>query len=208
MVTGAGANYACISFQGANSCVLVAPPSCGIVPNVCPTSANLVTDGNFAGATFYNDPAWTFTAANAGSEFFYGPTSRGGAIVPVGNTPSGGQSAGFGAVEGEDDTISQTFPTTAGTSYTLNFQMSAIRQPNDFNPSVGTPLTQLYPAASLYPMPCTNCPGSGNYQFFSLTFVASSTATTLAFAGLNDINFNYLTNVNVCPTTSASSYNL
>jgi len=83
-MTGAGPNYACIS---ANGCVLVAPPSCGIVPNVCPNSMNMVTDGNFAGATLstQTDPAWTFIPANAGSGFDYQSASSGGALVPVGN---------------------------------------------------------------------------------------------------------------------------
>jgi len=206
-MTGAGANYACIS---ANGCVLVAPPSCSIVPNVCPNSMNMVTDGNFAGATLstQTDPAWTFTPANAGSVFDYRSASSGGALVPVGNPPPGANAATFGATGSADDMISQTFATTTGTNYTLNFQISANPLPNDFNPSVGSPLTQIYPAASVYPMPCSNCPGSGQFQFFSLTFVASSTATTLAFAGRNPPSYNFLTNVNVCPTSSTSYYNL
>ncbi len=112
----------------------------------------------------------------------------------------------------EDDTISQSFATTAGTSYTVNFQLSVASgetgsTPNDFNPSVGgPPLTQIFPPPSYFAVPCADCISLGYYQFFSLTFDATASSTTISFGGLNNPYYTYLTDVVVCASDAATTW--
>ena len=112
----------------------------------------------------------------------------------------------------EDDTISQSFATTAGVSYTVNFQLSVASGqtgsvPNDFNPSVGgPPLTQVFPPPSFFAVPCADCPSLGYYQFFSLTFDATASSTTISLGALNNPYYTFVTNVVVCASDAAITY--
>ena len=175
---------------------------------ICNTDGNLVTDGNFAAATTGGkvDAKWTVTAASSGSNFQYTAASAGGTLPPIG-TQTLTNAARYGATGTTDDTIKATIPTVAGEKYILNFDLSlgtTTTNATDFNPSVGTALTLIYP--SNYPMPCTGCPTtSGKYVFYSLSFTASSTSTTLVFGGLNVPAYTYLTNVALCTSANANT---
>jgi hypothetical protein len=114
---------------------------------------------------------------------------------------------------GNDDIISQSFATVPGTTYILNFQLSIYNDDanlNDFLPSVGeSVLTQIYPSPSLLPIPCVGCVGTyPNYEFYSLSFVAEATNTTLSFAAQNSGSGSYtcLTGISVCEFSSSVPY--
>ena len=116
--------------------------------------------------------------------------------------------ARYGATGATDDAITAkaTIPTVVGGKDILNFDLSlgtTTTNATDFNPSVGTALTLIYP--SNYQMPCTGCPTTGGkYVFYSLSFTASSAATALKFGGLNVLAYTYLTNIAMCTSANAT----
>src|SRR5262252_9352602 len=71
-------------------------------------SANLVTNGDFETGDF---TGWSVTHAATGSDIF----------VDIGPGPDPTFGAFFGATGSDFDSISQTFATTPGASYTLSF---------------------------------------------------------------------------------------
>ena len=177
---------------------------------ICNSASNLVTDGNFAAATTGGqvDANWNVTAATSGTNFQYTAASAGGTLPPIGPQTLT-NAARYGATGTTDDTITAkaTIPTVVGGKYILNFDLSlgtTTTNATDFNPSVGTALTLIYPTN--YPMPCTGCPTTGGkYVFYSLSFTATSTATTLKFGGLNVPAYTYLTNIAMCTNANANT---
>lgn len=181
----------------------------------CPVTvcnSNLVVDGNFAAVVRATDPNWRVTpATDGGSLLFYDPANNGGTLPPIG-PQTYVNAAGFSALGSEDDTITAvaTIPTQVGTKYILNFDLSfAASGPSediDFNPSVGAPLTVIYPCG--YSMPCTGntCPSANaDYNFYSLSFVATSTTTSLSFGGRSAPGETFLTNIAVCSSVDSTT---
>ena len=155
------------------------------------------------------DPSWIFTPASSLSDFSYTLASSGGTLPPIGPQTLV-NAASFGAYGTTDDTITAaiSISTVVGAKYILNFDLSLGATPTssgtDFNPSVGPPLTLIYP--SNYPMPCTNCPTTGGkYVFYSLSFTALSATTTLSFGGRDVPEFTYLTNIALCTAANANT---
>ena len=153
------------------------------------------------------DAQWTVTASS-GTNFQYTAASAGGTLPPIGPQTLT-NAARYGATGTADDIITAkaTIPTVSGQKYILNFDLSlgtTTTNASDFNPSVGPALSLIYP--SNYPMPCTGCPTTGGkYVFYSLSFVASSAATTLKFGGLNVPAYTYLTNIAICTSANATT---
>ena len=171
---------------------------------------NLVADGNFT-MTAAN---WRITLANdGGSGFGYYPATLGGTLPPTG-PQTYVNAALFAATGTQDDTITAvaTIPTEVGKKYILNFDLSFTSSgttPNiEFNPSVGTALNVIYPCG--YTMPCTGtaCFASDmNYNFYSLSFIASDTTTPLSFGGRNRAprSATFLTNVAMCASSDSTT---
>ena len=83
---------------------------------VMSAQANLIINGGFETGDY---AGWTFTPATSGSVFLV--TSD---LTGYGNH-SGNFVANFGAVGGQDDTLSQTVATTPGGSYVFDFWLAA-----------------------------------------------------------------------------------
>lgn len=141
--------------------------------------ANLVTNGDFETGTF---TGWTVTNAASNSD------------ISVQNTfPHGGTFyARFGASDTTFDTISQTFATVVGASYTVSYWLrtdkllaGSIDDAFQFNWDGGAIEDTL-----------TNL-GDTPYTLHTATRVASSATTTISFAARNPPGYDRLDDVSV-----------
>jgi hypothetical protein len=116
---------------------------------------------------------WTFTPATEGSGFdVFFQTWGGGGYEPW-VAHSGDYQAGFGAIQGLNDTLSQTLPTTAGADYQISFWL--------FNPG-NSDLTVTWGATTLLHVGL----GDVSAQWTKFDFIQPAAGpTTLAFAGQN-----------------------
>lgn len=142
------------------------------------SSANLLTNGGFETGDF---TGWTVTPASSESVLFITNTPA--------NVYSGTYAAAFAATGAFDDTISQTFATTAGATYTVEFwlQHPYPVSSNDFNVSLNGTHFGLVNA------------GYFDYTEYSFTVTATGSSSTLSFAGRENSpnGFYYLDNVSV-----------
>jgi hypothetical protein len=153
--------------------------------------ANIVLNGSFDENTPPSGTApldWTFIMAASGSDFFVGPGPFYGAFTPP-------NSANFGAVGSFDDTLQQVLTTVPGETYTITYELAHADSDseNDFSASWnGTviPGSVLVNASAF------------DYTLYSFTEVATSTTTTLAFAGREVPSWYDLDNVSVTGTSA------
>jgi hypothetical protein len=148
------------------------------------TSANLVANPNF---DLDSPPAqtapldWTFTPAASGSDFMVGPGAGFGSFSPP-------NAANFGATGPFDDELSQVLSTVAGDSYTISFELAhpETNTANDFSAWFGG--AELYSLVNASAFP---------YTLVTLSGVATSSSTTLAFYGRENPFWYVLDNVSV-----------
>jgi hypothetical protein len=152
--------------------------------------ANLVANPNFDLSPLGVD--WTFTPAPSGSDFFYGAGPTFGAFSPP-------NSANFGAVGAFDDEISQVLATTPGASYTISFELAhdSTNAENDFSVTFGgTTVFSIVNTAEF------------GYTLETVTGVATSSSTTLAFFGREVPAWYDLDNVSVVPTPEPPTWSM
>ena len=145
-------------------------------------SANLVTNGDFETGDF---TGWSVTHAATGSDIF----------VDLGLGPDPTFGAFFGATGSDFDSISQTFATTPGASYTLSFfyQVTNIGAPIPANNGFDVLWNGVSVGGGLFPQFDVN-PGFGTFTF---NLKATGTSTTLTCEGRNAPSFDFLDNVSV-----------
>jgi hypothetical protein len=121
---------------------------------------------------------WTFTPASSGSLFAVN------SVLPH----SGNYAASFGGVTaGSYDTITQTITTVPGRQYTLDYWLANDREPaNDFRVMWGSTLVQDILDAQPF-----------GYTHYTFTETATSTSTTISFAGYQVPGYFYLDDVSV-----------
>ena len=155
-----------------------------------PTKANLITNGDFETGDF---TGWTMTHAPSGSLIF----------VDHGPGPDTTFGAFFGATGSAFDSISQTFATTPGASYTLTFfyQVTNIGNPFPANNGFDVLWNGVSIGGSLFPQFNVN-PGFATFTFHE---IATGTSTTLVFEGRNAPSFDFLDNVSVVATPDGGS---
>jgi hypothetical protein len=141
-------------------------------------SANLIANGDFEPGDF---TGWTPTGPNIFVDHGPGPDTTFGAF--------------FGANANGFNTISQTFATTPGASYTLTFfyQVTNLGTPIPANNEFDVLWNGVSIGGSLFPQSDVN-PGSIMPTF---TEKATGTSTTLTFKGFNAPSFDFLDNVSV-----------
>ena len=143
-------------------------------------SANLITNGDFETGNF---TGWTVTHAFSGSLIFvdhgFGPDTTFGAF--------------FGAVGTDFDSISQTFATIPGASYTLSFFYQINNTESQANNYFNVLWNGLSIGGGLFPQSDVN-PGYGTFTF---TEQATGTSTTLEFDGRNLPSTDFLDDVSV-----------
>src|SRR5215831_8622502 len=147
------------------------------------TSAqNLIINGDFETGNF---TGWTVTPAPSGSDIF----------VDHGPGPDTTFGAFFGATGNAFDTISQTFATTPGASYTLTFfyQVTNLGMPIPAHNGFDVLWNGASIGGGLFPQFDVN-PGFGTFTF---TETATGPSTTLAFEGRNAPSFDFLDDVSV-----------
>jgi hypothetical protein len=149
-----------------------------------PASANLVTNGNFDADSPDSGVAplgWTLVLAPSGSDFFVGSGPGFGPFSPP-------NSANFGATGGFDDVLSQVLSTTPGQAYTISFELAhdSTNNVNDFSANFGT--NQI--------LSLTNT-AEFAYTLYSFTDTATSSSTTISFAGRENPAWYDLDNVDV-----------
>ncbi|HLI86949.1 MAG TPA: PEP-CTERM sorting domain-containing protein [Bryobacteraceae bacterium] len=159
--------------------------------------ANIVLNGGFDLDTPSTGVApldWTLTPAAVRSEFIVGNDMVWGVLSP----PNSANFAASGPPgPGNDDVLSQVLATIPGQTYTLDYFLAnddgmTMTEDNDFSVSWGG---VTIPGSVL-----TNATAF-NYREFTFTEVATSTTTTLAFAGREVPGFYNLDNVSVNPST-------
>ena len=167
-----------------------------------PDAATLPNDGSVYKFVYAGDPSltgWTVTNGSVETDLtmptFGAPTASGNPQ----NLDLDGNSAG---------TIAQSFATTAGQAYSLDFYYSN----NPYGP--GAAATVTVSDSSLTPFVITHSDataGSLDWQYVQETFVATSTSATLMFAS-NDPASNttgiLLDNVSVTGVPEPSSFTL
>ena len=151
---------------------------------VQPAKANLVTNGDFETGNFIG---WTVTHAASG----------GNISVNHGPGPDTTFGAFFGAGGSDFDSISQTFATTPGASYTLTFfyQVTNLGTPIPANNEFDVLWNGVSIGGGLFPQSNVN-PGNITPTFH---LTATGTSTTLEFDGRNAPSFDFLDNVSVTP---------
>ena len=131
---------------------------------------------------------WPFDSLHLAVEYFNIPLfCKRLHIPPVENRQS---RANFGAVGAFDDTLSQVLPTVAGATYTLTFWLShdSTNAANDFNVYWnGVPIFSLVNAPEF------------NWTEETFVLVATSSSTTLSFAGRENPAWYGLDDVSVTP---------
>ncbi len=144
-------------------------------------AGNIVTNPGFETGDL---TGWVFTAAASGTDF---------TVSSIDGAHSGSFEADFGGVSsGYYDTISQMLPTVAGQSYTFSFWLAS-DDPEDNGQQVfwdGNSILSLTNFAQ-------------GYVFYSFTEAASTSSTTIAFAGYNTPAWNGVDDVSVDGATSA-----
>jgi len=143
---------------------------------------NLVTNGDFTDG--YNGLATSgfngWTLGGTGNDLVNVTSVAIPSILP-------GNAAGFGSTNGNDNTITQTLSTVAGTNYSLAFNLTNMDSgggPSDFSALLnGAPVFAITNAVAFPPTLVTE------------NFIASGASTTLTFAGANAPSFYYLQNV-------------
>ena len=143
-------------------------------------SANLITNGDFETGNFVG---WTVTPAPSGSLIF----------VDHGLGPDTTFGAFFGAFGTDFDSISQTFATTPGASYSLTFFYQVNNTESPANNYFNVLWNGVSIGGGLFPQSDVN-PGYGTFTF---TERATSTSTTLEFDGRNLPSYDFLDNVSV-----------
>jgi hypothetical protein len=143
-------------------------------------SANLIINGDFETGTF---SGWTVTHAPSGSLIF----------VDHGPGPDTTFGAFFGATGNDFDTISQTFATTPGASYTLSFFYQVTNTMEPAHNGFDVLWNGVSIGGGLFPQFDVN-PGWGTFTF---TEVATGPSTTLAFEGRNLPAYDFLDDVSV-----------
>jgi hypothetical protein len=143
-------------------------------------SANLITNGDFETGDF---TGWTVTHASSGSLIF----------VDRGVGPDTTFGAFFGAFGTDFDSISQTFATTPGASYTLSFFYQINNTESPANNYFNVLWNGVSIGGGLFPQSNVN-PGYGTFTF---TEQATGTSTTLEFDGRNLPSFDFLDDVSV-----------
>ena len=143
-------------------------------------SANLITNGDFETGNF---AGWTVTPAPSGSLIF----------VDHGLGPDTTFGAFFGAVGTDFDSISQTFATTPGASYSLTFFYQVNNTEGPANNYFNVLWNGVSIGGGLFPQSDVN-PGYGTFTF---TERATGTSTTLEFDGRNLPSYDFLDNVSV-----------
>ena len=176
MATGTGlAHTACVTRMTVTGILLLS------LLMVAPSAhAGPIINGGFETGGF---DGWSTDLASAGSLLFVG-----------GHSHSGADAAWFGALGNGDDSLSQTFGTLAGGSYTVSFWLShgATNTANDF--SVwwdATPLLRLNKAAKF------------RHRQYTFTVTADDDLTTLRFYGRERVDYYYLDDVSVTYLTAA-----
>jgi hypothetical protein len=141
--------------------------------------ANSIINGGFETGDF---SGWTATAAPSGSFFFAGDRPH-----------SGNTAAWFGAMGRADDELAQTFETTPGETYVLQFWLAhgLTDRKNDFR--VFWDDTRLLNLVS--------APRFG-WELFRFEQVATASTTTLRFAGREVLDWYFLDDVSVDPLFS------
>jgi hypothetical protein len=139
-------------------------------------SASPIVNGGFETGSF---SGWTVDPAATGSFVFVG-----------GHGHSGGDAAWFGAIGGADDTLTQSFATTPGESYTVSFWLAHgwTDSRNGFSAFWNTtPLLMLH-----------NAPRFGQRQY---TFLVTATGNTASidFSGHALRDYFYLDDIAVTP---------
>lgn len=127
---------------------------------------------------------WTLTKGSVGcTDFSVGGSGTG--------PHSGSYAAEFGDVcAGDYDTISQALPTVVGTPYTFNFYLAGADGSNNGQ--------QVFWNGNLI-LNLTNF--SQNYTLYTFTETASTSSTTIAFAGYNAPSWNGVDDVSVTAST-------
>ena len=149
----------------------------GLVLDARPSQAqNLVQNPGFETGT---TSGWTFTAATGGSDFYVGGNisasfGNGVQVLPH----SGSFMAVFGATQGTNDTLAQTFfSTISGQSYDFNFWV------NNQDGQNASFLTVMFGAQTVL----TINTNSANSIWTDYNFIetATGTSTAISFAGRN-----------------------
>jgi hypothetical protein len=155
-----------------------------LVATARPTSANLIVNGDFETGTF---AGWTTTPAPVGSDFGVGP-------VPPAHDTLG---AFFSANGADFDSISQTFVTTPGASYDLSFFYQVVEPGSP--PDNG--LRVLFNGVVIFEN-LNAISGFGPFSFPNLQ--ATGSLTTLEFQSRNVQGFDFLDDVSLTPSPTAS----
>src|SRR5215472_5268737 len=144
-------------------------------------SANLITNGDFETGDF---TGWTVTQAPPPDSLIF---------VSNGLGPDTTFGAFFGAFGTDFDSISQTFATIPGASYTLSFFYQVNNTESPANNYFNVLWNGVSIGGGLFPQSDVN-PGYGTFTF---TERATSTSTTLEFDGRNLPSYDFLDNVSV-----------
>ncbi|HUB11098.1 MAG TPA: PEP-CTERM sorting domain-containing protein [Acetobacteraceae bacterium] len=149
-----------------------------------PARANLVLNPDFDADSPPAGTApldWTLTNAATGSDFVIGSQTG----LPAFSPPN---AAIFGAVDSDNDVLSQTLATTPGQFYTISFELGhgVGNGQNAFAASFGG--SQL--------LSLVNAPAFG-YTLESYTVQATSSSTALSFEGREQTSWYALDNVDV-----------
>jgi hypothetical protein len=131
---------------------------------------------------------WTLTQASAGSDFFVGP----GVIVGSVSAPN---AANFGATSSFDDELSQVLATTAGQTYTISFELAHDDSDLANNFSVGFGGVTVFSLIDAVGF---------DYTLETVTAIATSSSTTLAFFGRENPSWYVLDNVSVNASANAT----